>query len=97
MSFPDQDSVRHVARLARLRLPAEDEARFAEEFVRILDFIQILDQLPADRPSATATPAPTPMREDEVSNLSQPEAMLANAPSRSGDLIRVPVVVDGDE
>ena len=96
MSRIDRETVRYVARLARLRLDDSEEARIAGELARILDHVAILDGLPADAGREPSPRAPAPLRADEVTNPSRAEAMLRTAPDRDGDLIRVPAVLEGD-
>ena len=66
----------------------------ASELERIVDYVAVLEELP-DQSSGTDGDAtnPTPLRDDRVLNEARPAAMLAGAPDRKGDLIRVPSVI----
>ena len=92
MSSIDLVAVRKVAKLARLDFEPEEEARLAGELERIVDFVRVLDEL--DIPSeAPAFAEPVVLRADEVMNVGRVEEMLATAPDRQGDHLRVPAVM----
>ncbi len=44
----DLETVRHVARLARLRLSSEEETRMQEDLSAVLAYVDKLNQLPTD-------------------------------------------------
>jgi aspartyl-tRNA(Asn)/glutamyl-tRNA(Gln) amidotransferase subunit C len=88
--------VEHVARLARLDLGPEEKERMRRELDGILSYIDKLRALDTDavEPTSHAVPLTNVMRED-VMEPSFPQAdMLANAPDRSGDLFRVPKIIE---
>jgi len=90
------DEVRHIARLARLRLSPDEEQRYAEQLSAILDYAARLSSVDTSGVPATATvlPFPSPLRPDEVRpSLTQDQA-LANAPAAEGGLFRVPPVLE---
>ena len=88
--------VEHVARLARLDLSPAEKERMQRELDGILSYIDKLRALDTEgvEPTSHAVPMTNVMRED-VSRPSFPqEEMLANAPARSGDLFRVPKIIE---
>jgi aspartyl-tRNA(Asn)/glutamyl-tRNA(Gln) amidotransferase subunit C len=88
--------VEHVARLARLALSPADAERMRSELDAILAYIATLEALPTEgvEPTAHAVPLTNVMREDEA-RPSLPQAeMLANAPDPSGELFRVPRILE---
>ncbi len=105
--MPDHDStpaskitleqVRHVARLARLELDADDEQSLQANMSEILTYIDQLNQLDtaAIPPTAQVGEAGTPMRDDVVTNRPAPDEMLANAPAREGHFFKVPKIIEG--
>ena len=88
--------VEHVARLARLQLSDADKERMRRELDGILSYIDKLRALDTEgvEPTSHAVPMTNVMRED-APRPSFPQAdMLANAPDRSGDLFRVPKIIE---
>jgi aspartyl-tRNA(Asn)/glutamyl-tRNA(Gln) amidotransferase subunit C len=91
------DQVRHVARLARLELDAEDEQNLQANMSEILTYIDKLNELDTTHiaPTAQVGEAGTPMRADVVTNPHAPDEMLANAPAREGHFFKVPKIIEG--
>lgn len=90
------DDVRNVARLARLSLSPEDEARLVGDLNRILEYAEKLNELDTEGvpPTSHVLPIQNVFREDVVTpSLSQDE-LLANAPSRRRGFFRVPKVIE---
>jgi len=48
------DLVRHIAHLARLKLAPAEEAKFTEDFIAILGYIEILGELDTSKVAETA-------------------------------------------
>jgi aspartyl-tRNA(Asn)/glutamyl-tRNA(Gln) amidotransferase subunit C len=90
------EGVRHVARLARLDLEAEEEAKLQHDLSAILEYIEKLNELDLTgvEPTAQVGEAGTPMRDDVVTNEPAPEAVLANAPAREGFWFKVPKIIE---
>ena len=90
--------VEHVARLARLRLSPDETERMRRELDAILGYIDKLSRLDtADvPPTSHAVPLTNVMREDAPRPSFPREDMLGNAPDRSGDLFRVPRIIEGE-
>jgi aspartyl-tRNA(Asn)/glutamyl-tRNA(Gln) amidotransferase subunit C len=91
-----QDEVEHIAALARLRLTAEEKARFRGQLSAILDYMALLKRLDtsAIEPMATVLPLRTVLRPDEVTPSLTPAELLANAPSAEAQMFRVPPVLE---
>ena len=90
------EDVRRVAELARLELSAEEEQRFAGELGAILDYVAKLAELDVSEvpPTANALDVGDAFRDDEVTNVPDPERLLANAPDRWQDFFRVPKIIE---
>jgi aspartyl-tRNA(Asn)/glutamyl-tRNA(Gln) amidotransferase subunit C len=89
------EEVRKIASLARLRFTPDQEALFASQLGRIVDYI---DQLQAYDASDGSTPAGVPVREaEDVERPCLPrELFLANAPASAlGAFLAVPEVKGG--
>jgi len=91
-----RDDVRHIALLARLPLSPDEEAAFTEQLDHILEHFQRLDKLDigAVEPTAHVAPMATPFRDDVVVNEPNPDAWLANSPSRDGRFFKVPKIIE---
>lgn len=91
-----REEVQRVAVLARLRLTPEEQSRLTEELDRILGYMDKLNQLDTadvDLFSHTANITNT-LREDQVTNRPNADALLANAPDRDGTFFKVPKIIE---
>jgi aspartyl-tRNA(Asn)/glutamyl-tRNA(Gln) amidotransferase subunit C len=91
-----RDEVRRVAALARLRLAPDEEERLTADLGHILDAfarLQALDTRDVP-PTAHVDDFGAELRADEVCNPAADEALLADAPARSGRLFRVPKIIE---
>jgi aspartyl-tRNA(Asn)/glutamyl-tRNA(Gln) amidotransferase subunit C len=93
------EDVRHVAYLARLGLSPEEEQQMVEQLGRILAAMQVLRQVDTEHipPTASVLPLRNVMRDDVVRPSWPREAVLKNAPRRSGDCFEVPAVLESSE
>ena len=68
----------------------------AQEFTNILGFIEQLNEVDVEgvEPMTSVTPQRLPRREDVVTDGSQPEAVLKNAPEAREGFFAVPKVVE---
>ena len=91
----DDNLVRHVAALARLKLSDEERARLVDELSAIVGCVDQLSELDTtDVPPTHALPVVNVYREDEAAPSPGVEVVLANAPQRQGSFFRVPKVLD---
>jgi aspartyl-tRNA(Asn)/glutamyl-tRNA(Gln) amidotransferase subunit C len=92
----DPAAVRRIARLARIRLADEDVAQLQTELGAILGWIELLDEVDVSGvdPLASVGSATLALRADVVTEGDLTEAVLANAPARSGTFYTVPKVVE---
>jgi len=78
------DQVRHIAKLARLRLSEEEVTRFATELTGILKYVEMLSALDTTgiEPTAQVTSQTNALREDTVYQvpLASPDALLGTSP-----------------
>jgi len=88
--------VERVARLARLDLSDAEKERMRSQLDAILTYIDKLRRLDTDgvEPTSHAIPMVNVMREDEIRPCFPTETMLANAPEREGDFVRVPRIIE---
>lgn len=91
-----RDEVKHIALLARLGLTEEDTTRFQEQLSHILDSFLMLQQIDTTDvpPTAHSVSLQNVMREDEPRPSLPPAEVLANAPDRDGDYVKVRAVFE---
>ncbi|MEX1169067.1 MAG: Asp-tRNA(Asn)/Glu-tRNA(Gln) amidotransferase subunit GatC [Chloroflexota bacterium] len=96
MATLSRSDVEHVAHLARLGLTDEELTRLEGQLNHIIDQYTILTELPTDdiAPTAQTIELENILRDDVVQPSLAVEAVLANAPSRDGDFIVVPAILD---
>ena len=92
----DRETVEHVARLTRLALSEAELERMRAELNSILAHLDTLKALDTEgvEPTSHAVDVFNVMREDAVEPCLSRDAMLANAPDPSGELFRVPRIIE---
>ena len=90
------DDLRRVLALARLSLPADEEARLVHELGEVLAYMEKLNRLPTDSvpPMTHVVDIGAPLRDDVVSNQPATDTLLANAPAREDGFFRVPKIIE---
>lgn len=90
------EEVEHVALLARLKLTAQERARFTEQLNSILEHFAQLQQIDTSdiAPMSHGAGAVNVFREDEPTPSLAPEQALQNAPDQAGQCFRVPRVIE---
>jgi aspartyl-tRNA(Asn)/glutamyl-tRNA(Gln) amidotransferase subunit C len=92
----DKETVRKVARLARIAMPEEKLEPMAEGLNGILSWIEQLNEVDIEDVGAMTTPVKTamPQREDKVTDGAIRDKVLANAPRTEDGFFVVPKVVE---
>ena len=92
------DTVRGIARLARLRPSAPEEERLIQDLGAILEFFAQLSEAEVEgiEPMAHPLEVNQRMREDEVTEPDRRADYQAIAPDAREGLYRVPAVLDPD-
>ncbi len=93
------ESIRKIATLAQLRCTPEEEAVFASQLGRVVEYIDQLERFESGESAFFGLPRVPPVREAE--DLPRPglprEAFLANAPASAlGEFLVVPEVKRGE-
>ena len=90
------DDVRHLARLARIAVSDADVARLQSQLSAILDHFAALAAVDTEGVEPTAYPLPLSnvMREDRTEAPLPVADVLANAPEREDDFLRVRAVIE---
>jgi aspartyl-tRNA(Asn)/glutamyl-tRNA(Gln) amidotransferase subunit C len=94
-----EDQVRHVARLARLRLESSDIGRVTRELGSVLDYVAKLNQLDTENvePTMHVIPVVMPVRDDNIQPSLSVSLALQNAPDARDHMFAVPRIMDGGE
>ena len=92
----DKDTVKKIARLARLDVPEERKEQIAGELNAILSWIEELGEVDtsAVEPLASVTGHSLPLRADKVTDGNEVDDILANAPEQASGFFVVPKVVE---
>ena len=88
--------VAYVARLSRLILTEEEQARYGQDLAAILDYAAKLDELDTDgvEPTAHVLPIHNVLREDVSRPSYDRDKLLKNAPEQADGCFKVPKVVE---
>ena len=91
-----RESVQRVATLARLRLTADEESALTEQLDHILAYMDKLNELDTANVELFSHSMDNlnALREDKVTNQSNADALLANAPERDQTFFRVPKIIE---
>ena len=92
----DETAVRHVARLARLKITDAEAALFASQLSKVLEYVEQLNEVDTRNvpPTAHALPVSNVFREDVVRDSLTTNQALHNAPDSHDGFFRVPKVLD---
>lgn len=92
----DINTVRKVARLARIRTTDAEAEVLSGELSKILKMIEQLNEVNTDgvEPMTSVIEMKMPEREDAVTDGGIPEKILANAPEQTAGFFVVPKVVE---
>ncbi len=98
MAGLSRSDVEHVAFLARLGLTEEELGRLEGQLNHILEQYAKLTELDTEAipPTAQTIELENILREDVVTPSLPADAVLADAPARSGDFVVVPPILGGD-
>lgn len=91
-----EETVDHIAHLARLEFEGEKKETIKEDLERILEFIDKLKQVETDNvePLIYMTSEVNRLREDESKVTLSQEEVLKNAPKKDSDYFRIPKVLE---
>lgn len=95
MALTDKE-ILHVAKLARIRLSAEEVPHYAKEINGILKWIEQLSEVKTDgiTPLSSISEQVLPWREDIVSDGNIQDKVLKNAPHAEHGCFTVPKVIE---
>jgi aspartyl-tRNA(Asn)/glutamyl-tRNA(Gln) amidotransferase subunit C len=90
------EEVEHIARLACLKLTAQEIERYREQLSAILDYADRLQTVDTSGipPTSSALPARSVLREDKARPGLSLEELMRNVPDSKNGQFRVPPVLD---
>lgn len=91
----DAETIKKLAHLSRLELKTDESNKLAGELNKVLNFFNQIEKINTNNiePMVTPVESESYWREDEKKSIVETEEILANAPSRAGNLFKVPPVV----
>lgn len=91
----DQKTIQHIAKLARLKVTAEEATVYGDQLTKVLSHFQKISEIDTTgiEPLVTPTDIEFFLRADEVKKENSAEEMVVNAPEKAGNLFKVPPVV----
>ena len=92
----DEETVRRIARLARIRVTDAEAKALETELSGILDWVKQLDEVDTSNaePMTRVTPMTLKRRPDKVNDGGIADAIVQNAPLSSDHFFLVPKVVE---
>ena len=95
MSFNEQ-TIKTISNLARLRLPKEDEEKFIKDLDSILSWVEELKEVDITgiEPLVSVSPRENAIREDKVTDGGLQTELMANAPESVQGFYEVPRMVE---
>jgi len=92
----DIQTVKRVARLARIAVSDEDASRMTGELNTILGFVEQLNEVDVAgvEPMTSVTPMAMKKRQDAVTDGGKAADIVANAPASAENFFQVPKVVE---
>ena len=92
----DAQTVRRIARLARIAVADDEVEHLQGELNAMLAFVEQLSEVNVEgvEPMTSVTPMAMKMRADAVTDGGNAEAVLANAPQSEDDFYLVPKVIE---
>ncbi len=96
MSDIDENTVRKIARLARIHLEEKEVAPYTKELSNIMDWVAQLGELDTENvePMTSVSDIQPSLRKDEINDGNQVEDVLVNAPESDHGFFLVPKVVE---
>ena len=92
----DPQTVRRIARLARIKVTEDEVPHLQGELNAILAFVEELNAIDVSgiEPMTSVIPMKLPLRHDVITDGDKAEAVLANAPATEDGFFLVPKVIE---
>jgi aspartyl-tRNA(Asn)/glutamyl-tRNA(Gln) amidotransferase subunit C len=87
--------VEYLSKLARIELKEEEKKKFEKELLKILEYIEKLNEVNTENvlPTYHVLPVKNVFRDDIVEEFPFKEKIIENAPDREKDLFKVPRII----
>lgn len=91
----DQKTIEHIAKLARLKVTADEAKEYGEQLSKVMSHFEQIAKINTEGIEPLVTPSEIEFyaRPDEVIRNCTAEEMVQNAPEKMGNLFKVPPVV----
>ncbi len=91
-----REEVLHIAALCRIGVTEDDLVQLQDKLSQVVDLFRTLQELDTEdvHPAEHSASLESIMRLDESADSAPRKAMLANAPTTEGDMIRVRAVLE---
>jgi len=88
--------VKHIAKLAKLKLTKEEVKRFCSQLSEVLEYMEVLNEVETEgvEPTAQVTGLENVFREDEVYPSLKPKQAISGASAREGNFFKTGVVLE---
>ena len=92
----DKDTVKRIAKLARIRVSEEQSEALSGELSNILGWVEQLGEIDTEgvAPMTSVVAMTLPMREDAVTDGKRVDEIVANAPEEAHGYFLVPKVIE---
>ena len=90
----DDKLIQYLEDLSRLHLTEEEKEKSKEELGKILNYVDMLNELDTTGVEEMSFSFTNNFREDEAVNTENREALLANAPEQKDGCFKVPQTVE---
>ena len=91
-----EEEVRHVAKLSKLSFSDEETAAFATTLTKIVDMVELLNEVDTTGVPITTTMADrkTVIREDKAEAGTDRDLLFKNVPESANNFIKVPAIFE---
>lgn len=91
----DKKTIEHIAKLSRLQISEQEASAYSAQLSKALGYFEQISKIDTTGivPLVTPTEIEPYLREDAVKAEFTAEEMTANAPTKAGNLFKVPPVV----
>lgn len=94
-----EEQVKHVAKLAKLSFPQEELENFTEQLGKIIDMVELLEEVDTTGVPFTSNVTGTVnvIREDVIVPGMDRDELMKNVPEPEDGYIKVPAIIDNGE
>ena len=92
----DKNTVKYIAKLARIELSEEEAEYFKPQMQRIIEYVEKINSLNLEgvEPVLSFSPNKNIFRQDKPGRFDNIEGIVSNFPQKQGRFIKVPKVIE---